>query len=115
MPVAAPQRSLADEKVSIGQVKRDISELVNRVAFGGERIVLTSRGKLKAALVSLEDYEELRKSQQGVRMQQWARWKRKAERLVSEMSERRAGEPIDALELLAASRRDLENRGRDDG
>ena len=46
-------------QVSIGQVKRDISELINRVAYGGERIVLTSRGKPKAALVSISDYEQL--------------------------------------------------------
>lgn len=45
--------------VSIGQVKRDISELVNRVAYGGGRIVLTSRGRPKAALVGTEDYEQL--------------------------------------------------------
>ena len=44
------------EKVSIGRVKRDVSDLVNRVAYGGERIVLTSRGKPKAVLISLEDY-----------------------------------------------------------
>ena len=46
-------------KVSIGQVKRDISELVNRVAYGGEHIVLTSRGKPKAVLVSIQDFEQL--------------------------------------------------------
>ncbi len=45
--------------ISIGQIKRDISELINRVAYGGERIVLTSRGKPKAAIVSMEDYEQL--------------------------------------------------------
>ena len=46
-------------RVSIGRVKRDISELVNRVAYGGERIVLTSRGKPKAAIVSTKDYDRL--------------------------------------------------------
>lgn len=46
-------------QVSIGQVKRDISELVNRVAYGGERVVLTSRRKPKAVLVSVSDYEQL--------------------------------------------------------
>ncbi len=45
--------------VSVGQVKRDISELINRVAYGGERIVLTSRGKPKAVIVSVSDYEQL--------------------------------------------------------
>ncbi len=46
-------------KISIGQVKRDISDLANRVAYGGEQVVLTSRGKPKAALISIEDYERL--------------------------------------------------------
>lgn len=51
-------------QVSIGQVKRDISELVNRVAFRGERIVLTSRGNPKAAIVSIEDYLRLQQLDQ---------------------------------------------------
>jgi hypothetical protein len=42
-------------EVNIGQVK-EMVELVNRVAEGHERIVLTSRGQAKAALVSMEDY-----------------------------------------------------------
>jgi prevent-host-death family protein len=46
-------------QISIGQVKRDLSELINKVAYGGERIVLTSRGKPKAVLVSVSDYEQL--------------------------------------------------------
>lgn len=37
-------------EVSIGQMKRDISELVNRVAYQGERVILTSRGRPKAVL-----------------------------------------------------------------
>ena len=50
---------MAQTQVSIGRVKRDISDLVNRVAYGGERIVLTSRGRPKAAIVSIEDYQKL--------------------------------------------------------
>jgi len=50
---------VAETHVSIGRVKRYISDLINRVAYGGERIVLTSRGKPKAAIVSLDDYERL--------------------------------------------------------
>ena len=47
------------ETVSISDIKRDISELVNRVAFGGQRVILTSRGRPKAALVGLADLERL--------------------------------------------------------
>ncbi len=49
-------------QVSIGQIKRDISELVNRVNYAGDRIILTSRGKPKAALVSMQDFERLLKA-----------------------------------------------------
>jgi prevent-host-death family protein len=56
---------MADNQVPIGRVKRDISDLINRVAYGGERIVLTSRDKPKAALVSIEDYERLTEGQAG--------------------------------------------------
>jgi prevent-host-death family protein len=45
--------------VGIADIKRNISSLVNRVAYGRERILLTSRGKPKAALVSIEDLHKL--------------------------------------------------------
>jgi prevent-host-death family protein len=35
-------------RVSIGQAKQEMSELIKRVAYGGERIILTSRGTPKA-------------------------------------------------------------------
>jgi prevent-host-death family protein len=47
------------ETVSIAEIKNTISTLINRVAFGRERVILTSRGKPKAALVSIEDLERL--------------------------------------------------------
>ena len=56
------------ERVSIGRVKRDVSDLVNRVAYGGERIILTSRGKPKAALVSIDDLERLRYTEDATRL-----------------------------------------------
>jgi len=41
-------------RIGIARAKARLSELVNRVAFGNEYIILESRGKPKAALVSLE-------------------------------------------------------------
>jgi len=41
--------------VSVAEVKARLSSLVNSVAFGGERIIIQSRGRSKAALVSVED------------------------------------------------------------
>lgn len=42
-------------RVSIGEAKARLSSLINAVAFGGERVVIHSRGRPKAALVSVED------------------------------------------------------------
>lgn len=45
--------------ISITEAKKRWGELVNRVAYGEEWILLLSRGKPKAALVSMADLEFL--------------------------------------------------------
>ena len=99
-----------DAAVSIGEVKRDISELVNRVAFGGERIVLTSRGKPKAVLVNVEDYRRLQAQEQSNSLQQWDEWMAQARQLSAEILARRQGQPIDVAQIEQAARADLEGR-----
>ena len=94
-------------QVSIGQVKRDISELVNRVTYAGERIILTSRGKPKAVLVSMDDYEQLLRSEN--RANDIQGWLTQARALASQIETRR-GRPVDVDAILAADREDLENR-----
>ena len=98
---------------SIGQVKRDISELVNRVAYGGDRIVLTSRGKPKAALISIEDYERLKRQDHEARLAEWQEWMRRADELCQAIHERRNGEYIDLEELERQNDEDLEQRDED--
>lgn len=94
-------------RVSIGQIKRDISELVNRVTFGGERIILTSRGKPKAALVSMQDYEQLLKNEgRAAEIQQWLT----DTRALSGRIEKRRGKPVDVDAILEATRDELETR-----
>ena len=93
--------------VSIGQVKRDISELVNRVTYAGERIILTSRGKPKAALISMEDYERLLNSESRVtNIKKWLADVRSLSRKI----EKRRGGPVDVDVLLDAARKDLEEK-----
>lgn len=99
-----------ETKVSIGQVKRDISDLVNRVAYRGERIVLTSRGKPKAVLVSVEDYERLKQEQTTNNLARWEIWLAESEKLTGEILARRNQEPFDAEALWQAARVDLEAR-----
>jgi prevent-host-death family protein len=94
-------------QVSIGQIKRDISELVNRVAYAGERIILTSRGKPKAALVSIQDYERLLKSEgRAADIQKWLI----ETRALSGRIEKRRGKPVNVDTILDASRDDLETK-----
>jgi len=101
---------MAQTQVSIGQVKRDISDLVNRVAYGGERIVLTSRGKPKAAIVSIEDYERLEEARAQASLEQWRLWLAESDALAAEILARRGGEPLDVDTLWDAERDDLEAR-----
>jgi prevent-host-death family protein len=94
-------------QVSIGQVKRDISELVNRVTYAGERIILTSRGKPKAALVSMEDYERLLNSES--RATDIKTWLAQTRALSNKIKKRRGG-PVDVDTIIEASRSELEER-----
>lgn len=41
--------------VSITDVRDNLADALNRVAYGGERIILERRGKGVAALVSMDD------------------------------------------------------------
>ena len=42
-------------KVNIRKARENFSEIINRVTAKGERVILTSRNKPKAAIVSLKD------------------------------------------------------------
>ena len=107
---------MSEIQVSIGQVKRDISDLVNRVAYRGDRVVLTSRGKPKAVLVSVEEYERLKGAESVGDSARWASWLSESEKLGEEILARRNGQPLDVEALWRAARADLEARdGQRDG
>ena len=97
-------------RASIGQVKREISDLVNRVAYGGERIVLTSRGKPKAAIVSMEDYMHLEQERVEEALTQWEAWLARSQELATAILARRQDRPLDLETLWQAARADLEER-----
>ena len=48
-----------DGMVSAVQVRKRLAEVIDRAAFGKERVILARRGKAVAAIVSLEDLELL--------------------------------------------------------
>ena len=101
---------MASIHVSIERAKRDISELVNRVAYGGERIVLTSRGRPKAAIVSIEDYEHLKQDETREVLASWENWLAQIQRLSADIMARREGRPFDVDALWSTTRLDLEER-----
>ena len=47
------------KKVSAAQAKAHLSDLMAKVAYGGEQYVIERRGKPLAALVSVDDLERL--------------------------------------------------------
>jgi prevent-host-death family protein len=53
------------ERASVAHAKNTLSNLINKVAYGKTRILLESRGKPKAALVSTEDLERLERLEAG--------------------------------------------------
>jgi prevent-host-death family protein len=99
-----------DAYVSIGQMKRDLSELINRVSFGDERVILTSRGKPKAVIVSIQDLERLKQTDRITRIENWNRWKEEAEAIHREILARRGGRPIDVDAILQSEAEDREER-----
>jgi|CXWL01.1.fsa_nt_gi prevent-host-death family protein len=46
-------------RIATSRARQDLSEIVNRVAFQGERIVLNRNGRDVAVVVSLEDLARL--------------------------------------------------------
>lgn len=50
---------MTDSSISLTDLKQNLGEIVNRAAYGKERIILLSRGKPRAALISVNDLERL--------------------------------------------------------
>ncbi|WP_277436642.1 type II toxin-antitoxin system Phd/YefM family antitoxin [Streptomyces sp. SPB162] len=47
-------------EVPVTQARAELAELINRVVYGGEQVVLTRHGKPLVALVSAADLQRLR-------------------------------------------------------
>jgi len=58
------------QSVTLTEFKQNLGELVNRAAYGNLRIELVSRGKAKAALISVDDLRRLEALEQTQNQQQ---------------------------------------------
>jgi prevent-host-death family protein len=50
-------------EVPVTQARAELAELVNRVVYGGQRVVVTRHGKPLVALVSAADLQRLQESE----------------------------------------------------
>jgi len=99
--------------VSMTQAKNELADVVNRVAYGRERIILLSRGKPRAAIVSFEDLQVLEglqeeKKAHRARMEGWLA---EARALRREILKRRDGVPLpDSGETLRELREERDEQ-----
>ncbi|MEV3912820.1 type II toxin-antitoxin system Phd/YefM family antitoxin [Streptomyces canus] len=56
-------------EIPVTQARAELADLINRVVYGGERVVVTRHGKPLVALVSAADLEQLEELQKPVEEQ----------------------------------------------
>ncbi len=61
MYIMYKRRCTMQNKISTAMARKNFADIVNRVAYGKESIILTRRGQGIAALVSIEELELLKK------------------------------------------------------
>jgi prevent-host-death family protein len=79
--------------ISVSEMKDTLSEVLNRAAYGRERIVIASRGKPKAAVISVEDLQLLEELEDAMAAQE-------------ALEEHARGETISLEELIAELEQD---------
>ena len=54
------------QSVTLTDLKQNLGDIINQAAYGQSRIVLTARGKPRAALISIEDLRQLQTLEQAL-------------------------------------------------
>ena len=97
--------------VSMTQAKNRLADVVNRAAYGGERIVLLSRGKPKAAIISFQDLQLLEGLREEAHQERVEGWLAEARTLRQEILKRREGVPLpDSVEMLRELREERDEQ-----
>ena len=78
-------------KLSMAEFRNDMATPINKVVYGGERLILTRKGKGTVAMVSLEDLELIEKLEDEIDV-------REAKKVLAEM--KRTGEKGIPLEQV---------------
>ncbi|MGQ4491452.1 type II toxin-antitoxin system Phd/YefM family antitoxin [Streptomyces sp. 372A] len=57
-------------EIPVTQARAELADLINRVVYGGERVVVTRHGKPLVALVSAADLERLEREEEAPEQEQ---------------------------------------------
>jgi prevent-host-death family protein len=60
-----------ETQVSMTDLRQNLATLINRAAYGGERIVLISHGEPKAVIIGIEELRRLEQPQVGLDAQHY--------------------------------------------
>lgn len=60
-----------NQTLPLKDVRDQLSDLVSRVAYGGQKVVITKFGKPVAALVTFEDYERIMNPAKRFTKEEW--------------------------------------------
>lgn len=96
-------------EVPVTQARADLAELVSRVGYSGERILLTRHGKALAALVPVSDLEELERPPAEIGFTITPPHDEQGEQQQRDDPPRRTGAPL----RIAAEHRPRGRRGRE--
>lgn len=57
-------------RMNVGELRNQFSDIVNRVAYGSERVILQRRGRDVAAMVSIEDLALLERIEERIDLEE---------------------------------------------
>jgi prevent-host-death family protein len=101
---------MGEIQVSMTTLRQNLGDLVNRAAYGGERIVLVSRGEPRAAIISITDLRRL--EQQSNQDVGYARTLETADTIrerIQRWQEAHNIEPGDSVEILRQLREERDD------
>ena len=94
------------KSVGMAQAKSKLAELVGRVAYGRERVILERRGQPMAVLIGVDEYKRLRGLEWAARGQPLPpELRQRQEQLVAQAHRlrKRLGDPVEGLAELLSS------------
>lgn len=106
---------MGEIQVSMTALRQSLGDLVNRAAYGGERIVLVSRGEARAAIIGIDELRRLEQLNPGeaAHQEQYTRTLATARHLreqIQRWQEAHGIEPEDSVEDLHQLREERDDR-----